>query len=295
MKDVRMPIASGRFYPDGKEELYSLIEQCFLNKDRRVAKTPKLNQSFSGYSGVIVPHAGISISGPIAAHSYNWLAKRGFADIIVIIGPNHTGFGSAISLYSKGAWRTPLGEVRIDEQFAKSLIDLGVSVDTSAHQYEHSIEVQIPFLQYLSEENGFTLVPIAMLNQDFETAESLGKNIAKVCKMYPNKRIAIIASTDFSHVGPNYSVYPKGGIKSHEYARMQDEKAIGKILDFDARGLIETVSNEKISMCGFGPVAAMMVAMKILGAQSVELLKYGNSYEVWPDSSVVGYGSLAVC
>jgi len=294
MKDVRLPIAAGRFYPDDEESLSDLIKQCFLDKYRGVGKKPTINQSSNAYSGLIAPHAGISISGPIAAHCYDWLAKRGFADIVILIGPNHTGFGSAVSIYSKGAWKTPLGELRIDEQFAHCLIDLGMSDDASSHQYEHSIEVQLPFLQYLCGDEKFSIVPIAMLNQDFLTAENLGKNIAKVCKMFPDKRVAILASTDFSHVGPNYSVYPKKGMQSHEYAKMQDDKAIEKILDFDAKGLIETVTKQKISMCGFGPVAAMMVAMKILGARSVELLKYGNSYEVWPDSSVVGYGSLAI-
>ncbi len=289
-----MPVAAGRFYPEAKDDLLTLIEQCFCDAKRGVGSLPDIVDSSNLYSGLVVPHAGISISGPIAAHCYDWLAKRGFADVIVLIGPNHTGFGADVGVFFKGVWTTPLGEVAVDEQFAQSLLGEGLVDDESAHQYEHSIEVQLPFLQYLSRKRPFSIVPISMLDQQMKTAQMLGERIAEVAKKYPSKRIVVVASTDFSHVGPNYSIYPPSQMQSHEYSRMQDEKALEKILDFDAKGLIDVVLDQKISMCGSGPVAATLVAMKKLGAQSVELLKYGDSYEVWPDSSVVGYGALAI-
>ncbi len=289
-----MPVAAGRFYPEKKDDLLTLIEQCFCDAKRGVGGLPDIVDSSNQYSGLVVPHAGISISGPIAAHSYAWLAKRGFADVCVLIGPNHTGFGADVGVFSKGTWSTPLGQVAVDSQFSQSLVRQGLVDDESAHQFEHSIEVQLPFLQYLGRKRPFLIVPISMLDQQMKTAQMLGERIAEVAKKYPSKRIAVVASTDFSHVGPNYSVYPPDQMQSHEYGRMQDEKALERILDFDAKGLIKVVLDQKISMCGSGPVAATLVAMKNLGAQSVELLKYGDSYEVWPDSSVVGYGSLAI-
>ena len=294
MKKTRVPIASGRFYPEKKEDLLTLIKQCFCDEKRGVGSLPDVGGLAHQYSGAVVPHAGISISGPIAAHSYAWLAKRGFADVCVLIGPNHTGFGADVGVFSKGVWTTPLGEVVVDEPFAQALLGQGLVDDESAHLYEHSIEVQLPFLQYLSREKPFSIVPISMLDQQMKTAKILGERIAEIAKKHPSKRIAVLASTDFSHVGPNYSLYPPENMQSHEYGRMQDKKALDKILDFDANGLIDVVSDEKISMCGSGPVAATLVAMKKLGAHSVELLKYGDSYEVWPDSSVVGYGALAI-
>jgi AmmeMemoRadiSam system protein B len=129
--------------------------------------------------------------------------------------------------------------------------------------------------------------------QDAQTSEEIGKILAETIKNY-NEKVVIIASSDFSHVGFNYMSMPPSGMRVDEYAEKQDKLAIDRILDMDPKGLIDTVYKKNITMCGYGPVAAMLTASKLLGADKVELLKYGTSYEVQPHSSCVGYGALAV-
>jgi AmmeMemoRadiSam system protein B len=153
--------------------------------------------------------------------------------------------------------------------------------------------VQLPFLQFCAESKKFDFVPICMAMQDFQTSEEVGKILADAIKK-SKKAIAIIASSDFSHAGFNYMSMPPAGVRVDKYAEKQDKLAIGKILKKDPKGLIETVEKNSITMCGYGPVAAMLTTSKILGAKQVELLKYGTSYEVQPGSSCVGYGALVI-
>jgi hypothetical protein len=240
-----------------------------------------------------VPHAGYIYSGAIAAHSYNLLANNNFADSFIILGPNHTGMGSGVSVMTEGAWQTPLGTVSINEKLANLLLKDIIDKDENAHLYEHSIEVQLPFLQYTSSNKEFNFIPICMSMQDFETAKEVGNIIAEAIKT-SDENIIIIASTDFSHAGFNYMSMPPAGMRVDEYAEKQDKLAIDQILNMNPEELINTVQRNNISMCGYGPVAVMLTATKILGASKAELLKYGTSYEVHPGSSCVGYGALVV-
>jgi len=289
---IRKPAVASQFYEGRETPLTERIKECFL--DERGPKTlPKIKNVNKKHIGIIVPHAGYIYSGAIAAHSYNYLAKNGFADTFIILGPNHTGMGSAISVMTEGAWLTPLGEIKINEKISKQLVKQPLSKDDNAHMYEHSIEVQLPFLQFTADKKEFEFVPICMAMQDIEISIKIGEIIADVIKK-TDENVSIIASTDFSHVGFNYMSMPPEGLRVDEYAERQDKLAIEQILKMNPKGLIDTVRDNNITMCGYGPVAAMLTAAKILGAKKAELLKYGTSYEVQPGTSCVGYGSLAI-
>jgi AmmeMemoRadiSam system protein B len=292
MDKVRKPAVSGQFYDGINENLTKSIEECFLD-DRGPMTLPKISKGNKKIRGIVVPHAGYIYSGAIAAHSYKILANNGFADTFIIIGPNHTGTGSGVSLMTEGSWLTPLGKVPINEKLSIQVLKGIIDKDENAHMYEHSIEVQLPFLQYVSENKKFDFVPICMAMQDFDTANEMGDIIADTIKK-TNQKIVIIASTDFTHAGFNYMTMPPEGMRVDEYAKKQDSLAINQILNMNPEGLINTVHENNISMCGYGPVAVMMVAAKILGANKAELLKYGTSYEVHPSSSCVGYGAIAI-
>jgi len=281
---IRYPAVAGMFYPSDPHELIELIEYCYLH-ELGPGSLPT-GGVFRKPIGLVCPHAGYIYSGPVAAHSYKALSSRVDGKItVVILGPNHTGLGSGVSTM-KGIWRTPLGDVKTDDEFIDMLwreceiLDL----DESAHLREHSIEVQLPFLQHLSMLHpvDFKIVPISMMMQDYETAIEVGHSIAKV-SMELDRRVVIIASTDFSHYEPQ------------DIASKKDALAIRAILNMDERELYTTVVNNNITMCGYGPTMAMIRAMKELGAEDVRLLAYATSGDITKDySSVVGYASLIV-
>ncbi|MGB6680737.1 MAG: AmmeMemoRadiSam system protein B, partial [Candidatus Bathyarchaeia archaeon] len=200
---------------------------------------------------------------------------------IVIIGPNHTGMGSAISLMNRGTWSTPLGEIQINTDLADSIIENSTIVDTEeeAHIYEHSIEVQLPFLQYLYGNN-FSFVPICMMMQDLETSRELGEAIHKASNGIST---IIIASTDMTHYEP------------HSVATEKDMNAIRAIENLDENKLDEFVHSNSISMCGIGPVISSIVYSKKVGAIKAKLLSYKTSGDISGDlSSVVGYAAISV-
>jgi len=292
LEKIRKAVVAGQFYELDKRNLEESIKECFLSK-RGPSSLPKSSEGEKNVLGLVVPHAGYVYSGAIAAHSYYYLSRNGFADTFIILGPNHTGQGSGVSVMTEGIWETPLGKVPINEGLAKKLCKSIIDKDDSAHAYEHSIEVQLPFLQFTTTGKKFDFVPICMAMQDFETAKEIGEILADAIKKTGCKT-AIIASSDFSHAGFNYMSMPPKGMRVDEYAEKQDKLAIKKILEMDPNGLIDVVHQNDITMCGYGPVAAMLVATKILGAKQAELLKYGTSYEVQPSSSCVGYGAIAV-
>ena len=292
LEKIRKPAVSGQFYEGERNRLTDGIKECFL-EERGVKSLPEIKQGNKNVKGVVVPHAGYVYSGAIASHSYHFIANNGFADTFIVLGPNHMGMGSGVSIMAEGAWETPLGKVPINEKIAKQICTGIVDNDETAHMHEHSIEVQLPFLQFCAKDKSFDFVPISMAMQDFETSTEVGKIIADAVKN-AKQNIVIVASSDFSHAGFNYASMPPPGMRVDEFAEKQDMIAINEILDFNAKGLIDTVYKNNITMCGYGPVAAMLTATKILGSKNVELLKYGTSYEVHPGSSCVGYGALVI-
>lgn len=278
---LREPAVAGAFYPDNEKEIREVIENSFLSPFG-VGKLPENVKKFDGSDypiNVMVPHAGYIYSGPIASYSYSKIAETGMPDVFIILSPNHTGFGSEVSVFNQGEWKTPLGNIEIDDELANSIIDLSnvASADFLAHQREHSIEVQLPFLQYLS--NDFKIVPITIGGQNIANSTDLATSIVKSCEKL-NRTYCIIASTDLSH------------FNTQEKANKIDNFVLEDIENMDEFKLMEEIIQYNITMCGYGPVMTTIISSKLTGKDSCEILAYGTSGDVTGDfSQVVGYAS----
>jgi hypothetical protein len=280
MAGVRLPCQAGGFYEAKAEPLRRQIEGCFISK-LGPGKLPEVAMNGPRrVVGLICPHAGYMFSGPVAAYAYYRLSLDGKPDVVFLFGPNHTGVGSGLAVMNEGSWRTPLGDVEIDGEAANQIARDSqiIDVDDSAHSYEHSIEVQLPFLQYLYRSE-FKIVPICFLMQDLSSAREVGEAVAKVAS---KKNAVIIASSDMTHYEPQ------------EIAKRKDRKALEEVEAMDEARFISTVESHQISACGVGPIAALIRAAKALGAKEAKLLCYETSGNVIGDyASVVGYS--AVC
>jgi AmmeMemoRadiSam system protein B len=279
---VRYPVVAGQFYAGAKSALLKQIEKCYTHR-LGPGRVPKLKSDGRRLiKGGVVPHAGYEYSGPIAAHVFNALAEDGFPETFVVIG-GHPAHGEAV--ITTETFVTPLGEVSVDKDLAR---EMNIEENLNVHAYEHAIEVQLPFLQHLKPDIKF--VPVLMPSMDLELAEETGKKIAKAIK---GKDVVILASTDFTHAGPNYDQLPSKGLRIDEFVKKQDELAIEAILELSPTRLFEEIKKNEISMCGGGSVATMLFALEKM-AKSAELLKYATSYDIWPTSSAVGYGAIIV-
>ena len=273
---VRETVVAGTFYAGSPGELKEQLEWCYRHEVGPGA-LPRVNSKGPrGIIALVVPHAGYVYSGPVAAHAYKELAGDGVCDTALIVGPNHSGYGAAVSVWTRGVWKTPLGEVSINEEVADSLLGGRIEAEETAHLYEHSIEVQLPWLQHLYPQ--VSLVPITMLAQDLKTAREVGKAISRV-----GGKVIIIASTDFTHYEP------------HSTASRKDSAVIEAITSLDEEELYRRRSSLNCTMCGYGAVAAAIVAAKEKGAPKATLLKYATSGDTSGDfSRVVGYASIAI-
>ncbi len=278
----RKAVFAGQFYEADPEKLRKRIEWCFKHPlGPGSIPTASINRSKSSI-GFISPHAGYIYSGPIAAHAYYYMAKEGKPDTFIILGPNHTGMGAAVAIWPDGVWETPLGGIEIDKELASEIFKNSnfAELDTLAHSEEHSIEVQLPFLQYIFED--FRIVPISMLYQSPETAKDLAEAILKAVETL-QRDIVIIASTDMSHYEPQ------------ELAVKKDREALEKITALDPEGLYSTVIEKNITMCGVGPVMTLLYIARHLKASRGEILKYATSGDVTGEVSwVVGYASVRI-
>ncbi|NCO96502.1 MAG: AmmeMemoRadiSam system protein B [Candidatus Aenigmarchaeota archaeon CG1_02_38_14] len=273
---IRPPAVAGMFYEIDPERLKKQIKGCFT---RGLGKEKIQEQSFKA---CVAPHAGYLYSGPIAAHVYSRIKKANY----IILGSNHHPIGNKYAMGS-GEWKTPLGGVKVNKKVAEQLMKCPLlKNDPISHQPEHSIEVQLPFLQYRFG-NDFSFVPIAISNdypsRDFlEECRILGEAIADVIKKQKDDWI-VIASSDFSHYVP------------YEYAYQIDKWVIESIVGLDEEEFFSRVQERDVSVCGFGGIAVCMVAAKKLGSKKGELLKYATSGDVIGDkNSVVGYGSIII-
>jgi MEMO1 family protein len=280
MAKVRLPCQAGAFYDGTRESLKRQIEECFLH-ELGPGKLPEVNENGPRQViGLVCPHAGYMFSGPVAAHAYYKLALDGRPDTVVLFGPNHTGYGSALAVMNEGFWRTPLGDVEIDGETADKIVRESriVDIDESAHNFEHSIEVQLPFLQYLYGSH-FKFVPICFLMQDLASAREVGQAVAKVLT---GKNAVVIASSDMTHY------------ERQDKASKNDMLALEAVEDMDETRFYSNIEKHNISACGYGPIMALIAATKIMGAKEAKLLCYKTSGDVVGDySSVVGYA--AVC
>jgi AmmeMemoRadiSam system protein B len=277
---IRNPAVAGSWYSGTPNSLKNQIEELFTHRLGPGSLPQTVKEGQRNIVGLVVPHAGYMASGPVAAHAYHSLAKDGKPDVIVIFGPNHTGRGSALSIMNEGFWRTPLGDVEIDTETADRILQASriVDVDDRAHAYEHSIELQLPFLQYLYGSD-FKFVPVCFMMQDLQSSREMGKAAAKALK---GKNALVIASTDMTHYEPQ------------ERAEKKDKMAIDAALKMDETQYYNTVEAYGISTCGYGPTIAAITAAKELGAKKAQLLCYRTSGDVLGDrSAVVGYASIA--
>ena len=276
----RLPAQAGTFYPDTEGALRTQIEQSFLHPlgPRAIPTIPGTrNQKLLG---LIVPHAGYTYSGPVAAHSYYNLAQAGIPESIIILGPNHTGLGSGVSTMTEGEWSTPLGDVPVDSGLAKEIVDSSgiVDVEDEAHKKEHSIEVQLPFLQFIYPRR-FKFVPVCMMLQDLQTSLELGEAVARAAEKHG---AMVLASSDWTHYEPQ------------QQAQSKDRKAIEEALRMDEKRFQETIEENSVSACGYGPVTAMIHAAKLRGSKRGKLLSYQTSGDTAGDkSSVVGYAAAS--
>lgn len=265
---IREPAVAGQFYPSTYKELIELLKEMFI---RGPGKVPEVNYSGSRkIIGGIVPHAGYIFSGHVAAHFYYELAIDGFPETVIIIGPNHHGIGAGVATTFED-FKTPLGVVRVDKELAKDIVGDIILNDPSAHRYEHSIEVQLPFILFLRAEVKF--VPISMYLQDISIAKQVGEIIREACR---GKDVVVIASSDFSHYVPK------------DVARKKDMLAIEKIVSGDVDGFYKTILRYDITVCGYGPIISVMSFCNSKGS----LLKYATSGDVYPMEDVVGYASI---
>jgi MEMO1 family protein len=269
---VRRPAVAGRFYPAKPEALARELDQYL------VADTPAREKTGAAL-GCMVPHAGYMYSGQVAGAVFHQLPARA---TYIILCPNHTGRGAPLAIMSNGEWLTPLGPARIDADLAQSLRQSChlLMEDAKAHQEEHAIEVEIPFLQ--RSVGVFTFVPIVIGVRGFDALEMLGHGMAHALKSSADP-VLIVASSDMNHYEPD------------DITRVKDRKAIDQILALDPAGLYEVVRREDISMCGYGPAVAMLTAAKDLGATRAELVRYATSADTSGDrTAVVGYAGMVI-
>jgi hypothetical protein len=233
----------------------------------------------ASFVAVVCPHAGYVYSGPVAAHSYLHVSSLPDPNLIVVVAPNHYGIGSGVSTFKEGLWQTPLGMMRVDSEAAKELAGLEgiVAFDPDAHRLEHSLEVQLPFLQRIYGDS-VPFLPISLIFQDIDTAKALSAALEKLLR---GRRAVLIASSDLTHYEPA------------EVARRKDMALLQHILHHDLEGFYSTLDRLSVTSCGFGAIATVMETSVSLGLSKPELLKYATSGDTTGDNlQVVGYGAL---
>ncbi|MFH1678681.1 MAG: AmmeMemoRadiSam system protein B [Candidatus Omnitrophota bacterium] len=268
---IRNPVVSGQFYSNSAQRLNQEIKGLLSGTKTHPEEA----------IGCVLPHAGYAYSGKVAAKTVACLQLK---DNAVILGPNHTGSGAPFSIMTEGCWLTPIGKTKINSRLAKAILNKCefLSDDTIAHLHEHSLEVELPLLQYFKSD--IKIVPIVVSEGQISTYKDIGRSIAQALKEANlDKSTLIIASSDMTHYEPA------------DYAQKQDNEAIAAILELDEDELVDKVKRLNISMCGYIPTAIMLTAAKILGAKSARLISYQTSGEVTGDySAVVGYAGIVV-
>lgn len=262
----RQPAVAGQFYPGRSDALRHMLLDLL--------PSPRQGQSAIG---IVSPHAGYIYSGAIAGKVFS---RVRIPSRVLILGPNHHGGGHKAALFATGAWLSPLGEAGIDEELATAILDgcPGVVTDEDAHRHEHSLEVQLPFIQIMAPEA--KIVPLCLGHLPLEELLTMGEALGRILAPFGDE-VLIVASSDMTHY------------ESGEAAREKDMAALEPVLELDPEGLYRTVLGRGISMCGVMPVVAMLTAAKALGAAKAELVEYGNSGDVTGDqSSVVGYAGV---
>lgn len=264
----RQPAVAGQFYPGSEDKLRAALS-------RLIPEGAPPHQVL----GIISPHAGYLYSGSIAGQLFSRIA---IPDTVLIIGPNHHGVGAAAALYPDGEWLTPLGTTTVNSRLNTLLLQHTpyIQSDSIAHQHEHSLEVQLPFIQYLRPDASVSALCIG--HGDYLPLREIGRGIAAAISEYGGK-VLILASSDMTHYEPA------------DAARRKDHQALERVLALDGRGMLEICRSRGITMCGVVPATVMIEAALSLGATKAELVSYGTSGDVTGDNrQVVGYAAVAV-
>jgi AmmeMemoRadiSam system protein B len=277
---LRRAVVASQFYEGTAEALRTQLTSCFLHK-LGPQKLPKINTSTHPRNvvGLICPHAGYMYSGPVAATAFYYLALDGKPDTVVLLGPNHTGYGSGLSIMREGTWQTPLGNIEIDAALADAILHETriLDVDELAHRFEHSLEVQLPFLQFLYG-NSFKIVPICYQMQDYDSAVEIGRALVEALDA---TNTVVIASSDMTHYEPAKT------------AQAKDQAALKQVIELNAKGFYDTIEAQNITACGYAPITSLITYAEGVSAKA-QLLSYHNSGDVTGEhSSVVGYAAVS--
>ncbi len=265
---LRPAVVAGQFYPGQKENLFKTVESLM---SAAASEQPAI--------ALMSPHAGYIYSGGVAGRTFSGVK---IPDEVIILGPNHHGRGHRAAVYTDGAWETPLGQTQISSVLARRILEECpmAAEDSVAHRFEHSLEVQLPFLQFLAPHA--SIVPVCISRMPLEMLLQLGDGLARAISSCASAPL-IVASSDMTHY------------ESGEIARKKDFLALEKVLALDPKGLYDVVQEHKISMCGVLPTVVMLQAALALGAEKAELIAYSNSGDVTGDQSeVVGYAGVRV-
>lgn len=267
--NVRKPAMAGSWYPGSEKALSAEIDR-YLDAAARSGQTGRP-------MALVAPHAGYMYSGPTAAHSYKNIVGREVGTV-VLVGPSHRAYFDGVAVYASGAWETPLGKTPVDEELARALIGLDhdhIKDLPSAHAQEHSLEIQLPFLQRVLKP-GFKILPLMMFDHSLPACRRLAASLAKV--VGDRRDVLLVASTDLSH------------FHSDAQARKLDKVVEQNVARFDPEGLAAALESGQCEACGGGPVVAVMLAARELGADTAVVYKYQTSGDVSGDrSQVVGY------
>lgn len=276
---IRQPAVAGRFYPKDPAELRATVATLLADARRAETALPPARATVA----VVAPHAGYVYSGPTAAKAF---ARTVIPGLVVILAPNHTGVctaDSGISLWESGAFRTPLGDVPVDADVAialREISDTTVAVDHAAHEHEHAIEVELPFLQVLRAD--VRIVPLVIAGDAWEPARRLGDILARLIGA-AGEPVLLIASSDLNHYEPA------------KVSEDKDARALEAVTALDGQELLARCQRDRISMCGRAPVAATLAAAHALGAKRVDVVDYRHSGWVSGDNArVVGYAGVVI-
>lgn len=277
---MRRPVVAGYFYPSRRDNLVKMIEWSFTHRLGPGAIPSVVTRKTRTSIGYVVPHAGYMYSGPIAAHAYYNMAQDGVPQSIIILGTNHTGLGKPISVYPGGKWQTPLGYIEVDSELGERIIEYSniADFDEYAHIEEHSIEVQLPFIQYIYSDK-VKIVPIVIGIHTPEAAIDIAESIVRATNEL-SRDVVVLASSDFNHY------------ESHDITVKKDEAAISKILELNTHGFYKTLVDMDISICGPGGIMSLIEIAKRLKARAM-LLKHATSGDISGNkTAVVGYAAI---
>ena len=287
MPAVREPARAGTFYAGQPEALRRQVESCFLHELGPGGLPTVVPGPTTRVIGLVVPHAGLMYSGPAAAWAYGELARDGTPELVVLVGPNHTGMGAPAAVSDAEAWRTPLGTVPVARSEAEQLARYGYQVDELAHRFEHALEVQLPFLQFLYGDRVPPVLPVVLgMSGESMVRSARAMRLERLAEgleaLTVDRNVVMLATSDLSHY------------VSASQAHAKDMLATSEIVALQADRLLEVVDEQQITMCGALPVALVIRALSG-EAHSAALLTYYNSGDISGDhDQVVGYAAVAL-